>query len=64
MVTAYQTEFDQFREGIFGARSPTLTTNNPFKFFIEETEVQIRHPRDAGVLVVVGEAHRREPGPR
>jgi phosphatidylserine/phosphatidylglycerophosphate/cardiolipin synthase-like enzyme len=46
VVTAYQTEFDQLREGIFGARSPTLTSNNPFKFFIEGTEVQIAFSPD------------------
>jgi phosphatidylserine/phosphatidylglycerophosphate/cardiolipin synthase-like enzyme len=46
VVTAYQTEFDQLWDGIFGARSPKLTTNDPFKFIIEGTEVQIAFSPD------------------
>jgi phosphatidylserine/phosphatidylglycerophosphate/cardiolipin synthase-like enzyme len=46
VVTAYQTEFDQLWEGTFGARSPKLTDNSPFKFFIEGTEVQIAFSPD------------------
>jgi hypothetical protein len=46
VVTAYQTEFDQLWDGIFGARSPKLTTNDPFKFVIEGAEVQIAFSPD------------------
>ena len=46
VVTAYQTEFDQLQEGIFGARSPKLTDTNPFKFFLGTTEVQIAFSPD------------------
>jgi phosphatidylserine/phosphatidylglycerophosphate/cardiolipin synthase-like enzyme len=46
VVTAYQTEFAQLWEGTFGERSPKLTPNDPFKFFIEGTEVQIAFSPD------------------
>jgi phosphatidylserine/phosphatidylglycerophosphate/cardiolipin synthase-like enzyme len=46
VVTAYETEFDQLWHGIFGSRSPKLTDNDPFKFFIEGTEVQIAFSPD------------------
>lgn len=46
VVTAYQTEFDQLWDGMFGARSPKLTTNDPFKFVIEGSEVQIAFSPD------------------
>lgn len=41
IVFAYQTEFDQLREGIFGARSPKLTTVDPPTFLIDGTRISI-----------------------
>lgn len=41
IVDAYQQEFDQLRKGIFGARSPELTTTDPLRFSLEGTEVEI-----------------------
>jgi phosphatidylserine/phosphatidylglycerophosphate/cardiolipin synthase-like enzyme len=41
VASAYQTEFDQLRDGIFGARSPKLTTTDPLKINIEGSEVLI-----------------------
>jgi phosphatidylserine/phosphatidylglycerophosphate/cardiolipin synthase-like enzyme len=46
VVAAYQTEFEQLFEGIFGARSPKLTTNDPLKINIEGSEVQIAFSPD------------------
>jgi hypothetical protein len=46
IVTAYGTEFDQLRQGIFGARSPKATTNDPFKFLIDGTEIRIAFSPD------------------
>ena len=36
VAAAYQSEFDQLKEGIFGARSPKLTTSDPLTLDIEE----------------------------
>lgn len=41
VAAAYQSEFDQLRDGIFGARSPKLTTTDPLTLDIEGSEVQI-----------------------
>ena len=41
IVTAYTLEFDQLRDGVFGARSPAPTTMDPFTVLIDGTEVQI-----------------------
>jgi phosphatidylserine/phosphatidylglycerophosphate/cardiolipin synthase-like enzyme len=46
IVTAYETEFDQLRQGIFGTRSPKATTNDPFKFLIDGTEIRIAFSPD------------------
>jgi phosphatidylserine/phosphatidylglycerophosphate/cardiolipin synthase-like enzyme len=46
VVTAYETEFDQLWEGVFGSRSPKLTDNDPFRFLIEGAEVQIAFSPD------------------
>ena len=41
VVAAYDSEFDQLWDGIFGARSPNLTATDPLTLNIEGTEVQI-----------------------
>jgi phosphatidylserine/phosphatidylglycerophosphate/cardiolipin synthase-like enzyme len=41
VATAYQSEFDQLFNGIFGERSPVLTATDPLKLNIEGVEVQI-----------------------
>lgn len=41
VVAAYDSEFDQLWDGIFGERSPKLTATDPLKLMIEGTEVQI-----------------------
>jgi phosphatidylserine/phosphatidylglycerophosphate/cardiolipin synthase-like enzyme len=43
---AYQSEFDQLREGVFGARSPKLTSTDSLTFNIEGSEVQIMFSPD------------------
>jgi phosphatidylserine/phosphatidylglycerophosphate/cardiolipin synthase-like enzyme len=43
---AYQSEFDQLREGIFGARSPKLTSTDPLTLDIEGSAVQIMFSPD------------------
>jgi phosphatidylserine/phosphatidylglycerophosphate/cardiolipin synthase-like enzyme len=45
IVAAYETEFDQLWEGVFGARS-RRTSTDPFKFLIEGTEIQIAFSPD------------------
>jgi phosphatidylserine/phosphatidylglycerophosphate/cardiolipin synthase-like enzyme len=46
VAAAYQSEFDQLKEGIFGARSPKLTTSDPLTLDIEGTPVQIMFSPD------------------
>lgn len=46
VAAAYQSEFDQLREGIFGARSAKLTTTDPLEFSIEGSQVQIMFSPD------------------
>jgi len=46
VAAAYQSEFDQLKEGIFGARSPKLTTSDPLTLEIEGTAVQIMFSPD------------------
>lgn len=46
VAAAYQSEFDQLRDGIFGARSPKLTTTDPLTFDIEGSQVQIMFSPD------------------
>ncbi len=46
VVDAYQAEFNQLWQGIFGARSPKLTSGDPPKFDIDGTEVQIAFSPD------------------
>jgi phosphatidylserine/phosphatidylglycerophosphate/cardiolipin synthase-like enzyme len=46
VVAAYESEFDQLREGIFGERSLQLTTMDPLKLDVEGSEVQIAFSPD------------------
>ena len=46
VAAAYQSEFDQLRDGIFGARSPKLTSTNPLTLDIEGSQVQIMFSPD------------------
>lgn len=46
VAAAYQSEFDQLREGIFGERSPKLTSTDPLKLNIEGSTVQIMFSPD------------------
>lgn len=46
VAAAYQSEFDQLREGIFGARSPKLTSTDPLTLDIEGSPVQIMFSPD------------------
>jgi len=46
VVAAYESEFDQLWDGIFGERSPNLTATDPLKLLIEGTEVQIAFSPD------------------
>lgn len=46
VVAAYQSEFEQLFDGIFGARSPKLTSTDPLTLNIEGTEVQIAFSPD------------------
>lgn len=41
VAAAYQSEFDQLWDGIFGERSPKLTTSDPLTLDIEGSQVQI-----------------------
>ena len=41
VTAAYQSEFDQLRDGIFGERSPKLTLTDPLKLDIAGSQVQI-----------------------
>ena len=46
VAAAYQSEFDQLRDGIFGARSPKLTSTDPLTLEIEGSPVQIMFSPD------------------
>jgi phosphatidylserine/phosphatidylglycerophosphate/cardiolipin synthase-like enzyme len=46
VAAAYQSEFDQLRAGIFGARSPKLTSTDPLTLDIEGSPVQIMFSPD------------------
>jgi phosphatidylserine/phosphatidylglycerophosphate/cardiolipin synthase-like enzyme len=46
VAAAYQSEFDQLRDGIFGARSPKLTSTDPLTLDIEGSPVQIMFSPD------------------
>lgn len=46
VVAAYQDEFRQLWQGIFGARAPKLTASDPVKLDIDGTEVQIAFSPD------------------
>ncbi len=46
VAAAYQSEFEQLREGIFGVRSPKLTTTDPLTLTIEGSQVQIMFSPD------------------
>ena len=46
VAAAYQSEFDQLRVGIFGARSPKLTSTDPLTLDIEGSPVQIMFSPD------------------
>ncbi len=46
VAAAYQSEFDQLRDGIFGKRSPKLTSNDPLTLDIEGRTVQIMFSPD------------------
>ncbi len=46
VAAAYQSEFDQLRDGIFGARSPMLTSTDPLTLDIEGSQVQIMFSPD------------------
>jgi phosphatidylserine/phosphatidylglycerophosphate/cardiolipin synthase-like enzyme len=46
VAAAYQSEFDQLRDGIFGERSPKLTTTDPLTLDIEGSQVQIMFSPD------------------
>jgi len=46
VAAAYQSEFDQLREGVFGARSPKLTSTQPLTLDIEGSPVQIMFSPD------------------
>ncbi len=46
VAAAYQSEFDQLRDGIFGTRSSKLTTTDPLKLLVEGREVQIMFSPD------------------
>jgi phosphatidylserine/phosphatidylglycerophosphate/cardiolipin synthase-like enzyme len=46
VAAAYQSEFDQLRDGIFGARSPKLTSTDPLTLYIEGSPVQIMFSPD------------------
>ena len=46
VAAAYQSEFDQLKEGIFGARSPKLTTTDPLTLDIQGSPVQIMFSPD------------------
>jgi phosphatidylserine/phosphatidylglycerophosphate/cardiolipin synthase-like enzyme len=46
VAAAYQSEFEQLREGIFGVRSPKLTSTDPLTLNIEGSQVQIMFSPD------------------
>jgi hypothetical protein len=46
VAAAYQSEFDQLKQGIFEPRSPKLTTSDPLTLDIEGTAVQIMFSPD------------------
>jgi phosphatidylserine/phosphatidylglycerophosphate/cardiolipin synthase-like enzyme len=46
VAAAYQSEFDQLRDGIFGERSPKLTTTDPLTLDIGGSQVQIMFSPD------------------
>jgi phosphatidylserine/phosphatidylglycerophosphate/cardiolipin synthase-like enzyme len=46
IVSAYESEFDQLWDGIFGERSPKLTAMDPLKILIEGSEVEIAFSPD------------------
>jgi len=46
VAAAYQSEFDQLRDGIFGERSPKLTSTDPLTLNIEGSQVQIMFSPD------------------
>lgn len=46
VAAAYQSEFDQLRDGIFGARSPKITSSDPLTLDIEGRPVQIMFSPD------------------
>lgn len=46
VAAAYQSEFDQLRDGIFGARSPKLTSTDSLTLDIEGSAVQIMFSPD------------------
>ena len=46
VAAAYQSEFDQLRDGIFGARSPKITSTDPLTLDIEGSQVQIMFSPD------------------
>ena len=46
VVAAYQSEFEQLRDGVFGVRSPKLTTTDPLTLKIEGSPVQIMFSPD------------------
>jgi hypothetical protein len=46
VTAAYQSEFDQLRDGIFDARSPKLTSTDPLTLDIEGSPVQIMFSQD------------------
>ncbi len=46
VAAAYQSEFDQLRDGIFGERSPKLTSTDPLTLDIEGSPVQIMFSPD------------------
>jgi phosphatidylserine/phosphatidylglycerophosphate/cardiolipin synthase-like enzyme len=46
VAAAYQSEFDQLRDGIFGARSPKLTSTDPLTLDVGGSPVQIMFSPD------------------
>lgn len=46
VAAAYQSEFDQLKDGIFGARSPKLTSTDPLTLNIEGSPVEIMFSPD------------------
>jgi len=46
VAAAYESEFDQLREGVFGARSPKLTASDPLTLSVGGGEVQIMFSPD------------------